>query len=30
MIKELNGRIVYPNKVNFKNTEGFKLPTEVE
>ena len=30
MIKELGGKIVSPNKVNFKNTEGFRLPTEVE
>ena len=30
MIKELGGKIVSPNKVNFKNTEGFRLPTEIE
>ena len=30
MIKELGGKIVSPDKVNFKNTEGFRLPTEVE
>ena len=30
MIKELGGKIVSPNKANFKNTEGFRLPTEVE
>ena len=30
MIKELEGKIVSPDKVNFKNTEGFRLPTEVE
>ena len=30
MIKELGGEIVYPDVVNFKNTEGFRLPTEVE
>ena len=30
MIKESGGKIVSPNKANFKNTEGFRLPTEVE
>ena len=30
MIKELGGEIVYPDVVNFKNTEGFRLPTAVE
>jgi lipoprotein len=30
MIKELGGEIVYPDVANFKNTEGFRLPTEVE
>ncbi|ATV63861.1 formylglycine-generating enzyme family protein [Fusobacterium pseudoperiodonticum] len=30
MIKELGEEIVYPNVANFKNTEGFRLPTEVE
>ena len=30
MIKELEGKIVSPDKANFKNTEGFRLPTEVE
>ena len=30
MIKELEGKIVSPDKVNFENTEGFRLPTEVE
>ena len=30
MIKESGGKIVSPDKVNFKNTEGFRLPTEVE
>ena len=30
MIRELNGKIVSPDKVNFKNTEGFRLPTEIE
>ncbi|MHB9305159.1 formylglycine-generating enzyme family protein, partial [Fusobacterium polymorphum] len=30
MIKELGGKIVSPDKVNFENTEGFRLPTEVE
>ena len=30
MIKELGGKIVSPDKANFKNTEGFRLPTEVE
>ena len=30
MIKELGKKIVSPEKVNFKNTEGFRLPTEVE
>ena len=30
MIKELGGKIVSPDKSNFKNTEGFRLPTEVE
>ena len=29
-IRELNGKIVSPDKVNFKNTEGFRLPTEIE
>ena len=29
-IKELGEKIVSPNKANFKNTEGFRLPTEVE
>ena len=30
MIKESEGKIVSPDKANFKNTEGFRLPTEVE
>ena len=30
MIKELGGETVYPNVANFKNTKGFRLPTEVE
>jgi len=30
MINELGGEIVYPDVVNLKNTEGFRLPTEVE
>jgi len=30
MINELGGEIVYPDVANFKNTEGFRLPTEVE
>ena len=30
MIKELGEKIVSPDKANFKNTEGFRLPTEVE
>jgi len=30
MIKELGGKIVSPDKVNFENTEGFRLLTEVE
>ena len=30
MIKESGGKIVSPDKVNFENTEGFRLPTEVE
>ena len=30
MIKESGRKIVSPDKVNFKNTEGFRLPTEVE
>ena len=30
MIKELGGETFYPNVANFKNTEGFRLPTEVE
>ena len=30
MIIELNGKIISPDKVNFKNTEGFRLPTEIE
>ena len=30
MRKELGEKIVSPNKANFKNTEGFRLPTEVE
>ena len=30
MIKELEGKIVSPDKANFKNTEGFRLLTEVE
>lgn len=29
-IKELGGKTVYPDVANFKNTEGFRLPTEVE
>ena len=29
-IKELKGKTVNPKMVNFKNTEGFRLPTEVE
>ena len=30
MINELGGEVVYPDVANFKNTEGFRLPTEVE
>ena len=30
MIKELDGITVYPDVANFKKTEGFRLPTEVE
>ena len=30
MINELGGEIVYPDVANLKNTEGFRLPTEVE
>ena len=30
MIKELGRETVYPDLANFKNTEGFRLPTEVE
>ena len=30
MIRELDGKIVYAYTANFKNTEGFRLPTEVE
>ena len=30
MIKELGGKIVSPDKANFENTEGFRLPTEIE
>ena len=30
MINELGGETVYPDVANFKNTEGFRLPTEVE
>ena len=30
MIKELGEKIVSPNKANFENTEGFRLPTEIE
>ena len=30
MIKELGGKIVNPDIANFKNTEGFRLPTEIE
>ena len=30
MIKELGVETVYPDVANFKNTEGFRLPTEVE
>ena len=30
MIKELGGETVYPDVANFENTEGFRLPTEVE
>ena len=30
MIKELGEKIVSPDKANFKNTEGFRLPTEIE
>ena len=30
MIKELDRKTVYPDVANFKNTEGFRLPTEVE
>ena len=29
-IKELKGKTVNPKMANFKNTEGFRLPTEVE
>ncbi|MCY7009175.1 SUMF1/EgtB/PvdO family nonheme iron enzyme [Fusobacterium simiae] len=29
-IRELDGKIVNPERVNFKNTEGFRLPTELE
>ncbi len=30
MIKELGGETVYPDVANFENTEGFRLPTEIE
>ena len=30
MIKELGEKIVSPDKANFENTEGFRLPTEIE
>ena len=30
MIKELGGETVYPDVASFKNTEGFRLATEVE
>ena len=30
MINQLNGEKTYPDIANFKNTEGFRLPTEVE
>ena len=30
MIRQLNGEIVPLNEANFKDTEGFRLPTEVE
>ena len=30
MIRQLNGKIVPLNEANFKDTEGFRLPTEVE
>lgn len=30
MIKESNGKTVHAYEANFKNTEGFRLPTEVE
>ena len=29
-IKELKGKTVNPKMANFKNTEGFRLPTEIE
>jgi len=29
-IKQLNGKTEYPNIADFKKTEGFRLPTEVE
>ena len=29
-INQLNGKTEYPNKADFKKTEGFRLPTEVE
>lgn len=30
MIRELDGKVVHAYMANFKNTEGFRLPTEVE
>ncbi len=30
MIRQLNGKIVPLNEANFKDTEGFRLPTEIE
>ena len=30
MIKQLNGEKVYPDETDFRETEGFRLPTEVE
>ena len=30
MVKELGGKAFHPNEINFKNIEGFRLPTQVE
>lgn len=30
MINQLDGEVVYPDEADFKETEGFRLPTEVE